>query len=123
MLTTLLGLGFFGGAAFLGLMPKVLEIFLVLLKAALEGILAYFRTLWKAVSEATYATWTLVLTAAVVGYLWTSGTACTASYGAPKAILQGGGYSSPGAQGGVATTPIDLVQSAKDVFCYWFGCM
>jgi hypothetical protein len=122
MLTTLLGLVGIGGLlAWVGLAPKVFEIVLEIAKAAVKGIVSYLGTLWTAISTATFAHWTLVLTAFAIGYFW-SISACTALPGLPEGILGSSGYSAPAGRGAVSTTP-DVYMSVKDIFCYWFGCM
>jgi hypothetical protein len=126
-MTSLLGLGLLGGGlAFFGLVPKALEIALILLKAALEGLLAYLRTLWKAISESTYATWTLVGTAFVLGLYWSTST-CALE--APREAVHGQTSWSPIVtnQGrGAVLAPSkarEAYMSAKDIFCHWFGCL
>jgi hypothetical protein len=122
MFTSLLGLGALGAfVAWVGLAPKVLEIVLELGKALIKGITTYLSTLWTAITTATFAHWTLVLTAFAIGYLWTV-SACTALPGAPEGLLGSSGYSAPAGRGAVSTAPT-VVQSVKDVFCYWFGCL
>lgn len=129
MISTLLGLVGIGGLlAWVGLAPKVLEIILELAKAFLKGIVAYLGQLWNGLRTATFAHWTVILTAFVVGYLW-SGTRCTAFYGAANAYPQA--YSAPSARGATSTIPKIIDQrtgkefnwTPRDIFCYWYGCL
>ena len=129
MITTFLGLVGLGGLlAWVGLAPKVLEILLELAKAAIKGVVAYLAQLWNGLRTATFAHWTVILTAFVLGYLWT-GTACTAFYGAANTYPQA--YSAPAAQGAITTTPKIINQTTgeefnwtpRDIFCYWYGCL
>ena len=123
---SILGLGgLAAAAAFLGLVPKALEIVLILAKAFLQGFIEYLRLVWRGVSEASAGGWTVILTAFVLGYLWTSGMACTGFYGAPTSTPQ----STFNQRGAVTTTPKIVTKSGwefnwtpRDIFCYWYGC-
>lgn len=122
----LLGLLPVGGLALFLFAPKALEIVLILLTAALKGVLVYLQTIWKAISESTYATWTLVGTAFVLGLYWST-SAC--AIGGPRDVVYGQTYKSPIVtnQGRGAVLPPskdrEAYMSAKDIFCHWFGCL
>lgn len=125
MITWLLGLGLAGGSLALLFLPSAIRVLTPVLELAAQALAGYFRAAGHGLKTSNYGSWTLIGTAFVLGLLWTK-NACTASYGPPRASLDVPASQSTfvrnQGRGSTTTTP-EVVQSAKDVFCYWFGCL
>lgn len=130
MISWLLGVGLAGGAISMLILPSALKILTPVLQLAAEAVLNYFRAIGYGLKTSNYGSWTLIVTAFILGALWFN-KACTASYRAPVASS----VSTPAAkssfvknQGRGAVTHITKDESKwfetpRDIFCRYFGCI